>query len=60
MGMTKQTHDDIIEKMFNEYIDRVTKSGMPHWVCDIYGTGSTSVPDDFEDEPQNTNDPNKK
>jgi hypothetical protein len=30
--------DDIIEERFNNYINKVTESGLPLWVAQMYGT----------------------
>lgn len=30
--------DDIIEERFNNYINKVTESGLPLWIAQMYGT----------------------
>jgi hypothetical protein len=41
----KPTQDELLEEMHNDYINKVTDSGYPLWMMEVYGPSiSLSIP----------------
>jgi len=38
----QKTKDDLLEDMHNAYIKKVTESGIPLWVADLYSYGPSN------------------
>ena len=54
-----QSQEDLLEELHNEYINKVTESGLPLYICDMYmqyGMYNPSLEEEENDQLENEDD----